>query len=104
MNGLIDWFARNGVAANLLMIIIIALGAYAALARIPLEVFPEFETDAVTISITYRGATPAEVEEAVPPVYALASLKAVKTVLESADGAALHAQLGSDEHSHAEKQ
>lgn len=64
MGGMINWFARNGVAANLLMIIIIALGIWSVLERIPLEVFPEFERDTVNITVTYRGATPSEVEEA----------------------------------------
>ncbi len=63
MHGMIAWFARNGVAANLLMFVILAAGAYSLAKRIPLEVFPSFETDAITISMTYRGATPAEVEE-----------------------------------------
>ena len=64
MHGMINWFARNPVAANLLMLIILALGAHAALKRIPLEVFPSFESDVVTIGLSYRGATPAEVEQA----------------------------------------
>lgn len=65
MHGMIEWFARNGVAANLLMLLIIFLGLWALLDRIPLEIFPEFERDVVNISATYRGATPAEVEESV---------------------------------------
>ena len=62
MNGLIAWFARNEVAANLLMVLIIGLGLHAALKRIPLEVFPEIARDVITVSVIYRGATPAEVE------------------------------------------
>ena len=65
MNGMITWFARNGVAANLLMLVILALGLHAMTARIPLEVFPEFELDIVNINMPYRGATPSEVEEGV---------------------------------------
>jgi len=65
MHGMIGWFARNGVAANLLMAVILFLGAYAVLERIPLEIFPEFETDVVNVEMSYRGATPAEVEEGV---------------------------------------
>ena len=65
MHGMIAWFVRNDVAANLLMVFIIFMGLWAAFAKIPLEVFPTFETDAVTISMAYRGATPAEVEESV---------------------------------------
>lgn len=63
MHGMISWFARNPVAANLMMVIILAAGAHAAFNRIPLEVFPSFESDVVTIGMSYRGATPAEVEE-----------------------------------------
>ena len=33
--------------------------------RIPTEVFPEFELDMITVSVPYRGSTPAEVEESV---------------------------------------
>ena len=61
MHGMISWFARNPVAANLLMVIILALGAHAAFNRIPLEVFPSFESDVVTVGLNYRGATPEEV-------------------------------------------
>ncbi len=62
MNGLIAWFARNEVAANLLMVLIVGLGLQAAWQRIPLEVFPEIARDVITVSVVYRGATPAEVE------------------------------------------
>ncbi len=65
MHRLIDWFARNDVAANLLMLVILALGGWSLTTRIPLEVFPAFELDIVNVAMTYRGATPAEVEEAV---------------------------------------
>jgi len=65
MNRLIEWFAHNEVAANLLMLVILFVGGWSLFERIPLEVFPEFERDVVNISVSYRGATPAEVEEAV---------------------------------------
>ncbi|MDZ7839957.1 MAG: efflux RND transporter permease subunit [Gammaproteobacteria bacterium] len=65
MHGMIGWFARNGVAANLLMVVILFLGLNALLERIPLEIFPEFERDVITVQMNYRGATPAEVEEGV---------------------------------------
>ena len=60
---MIAWFARNNVAANLLMIVILAAGALSLTQWLILEVFPEFESDIVEIEVTYRGATPAEVEE-----------------------------------------
>jgi multidrug efflux pump subunit AcrB len=65
MHGVIAWFARNGVAANLLMVGILIAGAIALRTGIPTEVFPQFELDIVTVSVPYRGATPAEVEESV---------------------------------------
>ncbi len=63
MHAMINWFVRNPVAANLLMVIILMLGAHAAFNRIPLEEFPSFESDMITIGLAYRGATPAEVEQ-----------------------------------------
>ena len=61
---MIAWFAKNDVAANLLMVVIFALGI-AALLRIPLEIFPEFESDVVQITVPFPGATPAEVESGI---------------------------------------
>lgn len=62
---MIAWFARNGVAANLLMLVILLLGLNAVMTRIPLEVFPEFELDVIYVQIPFRGATPSDVEEGV---------------------------------------
>lgn len=65
MKGMIEWFARNGVAANLLMVVIFFLGTWSLISRIPLEVFPEFEREIVNVEMRYRGATPVEVEESI---------------------------------------
>ena len=65
MNGSIRWFARNTVAANLLMICILIAGAYSLFTRVPLEVFPSIELERVNIRTPFPGATPAEVEEGV---------------------------------------
>jgi multidrug efflux pump subunit AcrB len=64
MHGLTAWFARNGVVANLLMFLIIAVGLMTT-TGLKLEVFPEISTDIVTVSVEYRGAAPEEVEEGV---------------------------------------
>ncbi len=64
MHGLINWFARNSVAANLLLIGIVVLGLH-SLTKLPLEVFPSFSREAVSIRVAFRGASPAEVEEGV---------------------------------------
>lgn len=65
MNGMIAWFARNHVAANLLMIAILGSGLYSMKERVPLEVFPSTDTNVVIISVPFPGATPREVEEGV---------------------------------------
>ena len=61
---MIAWFARNPVAANLLMGFIIVSGGIAAV-QINSEVFPEFALDAISIQVPYLGAAPEEVEEGV---------------------------------------
>ncbi|MEE2636006.1 MAG: efflux RND transporter permease subunit [Acidobacteriota bacterium] len=64
MTRVIDWFARNSVAANLLMLFIVVAGAISAV-TVTQEVFPEFSLDLITIEVPYLGAAPDEVEEAV---------------------------------------
>lgn len=65
MNGIIAWFARNSVAANLLMFSIIGLGLNAAFNRVPLEIFPDIQRNTVNIAVAYRGASPEETEKSV---------------------------------------
>ena len=62
--GMLSWFATNHVAANLLMLIVLAAGAITAL-QIKREVFPSIETGLVTVQVPYLGASPDEVEEGV---------------------------------------
>ncbi|MBT8077936.1 MAG: efflux RND transporter permease subunit [Gammaproteobacteria bacterium] len=59
---MISWFARNSVAANLLMVTIILGGLYAVNSSVRLEVFPPFDIDTVSVSVPLRGATPEDVE------------------------------------------
>lgn len=65
MHGLIAWFARNAVAANLLMLTILGLGGFALAKLIPLEVFPSIERDAINIAVGYPSASPEEIEEGI---------------------------------------
>lgn len=69
MNGnpfeaLINWFARNSVAANLLMAILLLGGFYTVL-TIKKEMQPQIETNFISINVPFLGATPADVEEGV---------------------------------------
>ena len=59
---MIAWFARNSVAANCLLLLIVAVGTYTTINKIPLEIFPETELDQVVISVTQRAATPEDIE------------------------------------------
>jgi len=61
---LIDWFARNHVAANLLMTILLLGGIYTAF-TIKKEVQPAVEVDIITVGVPFLGATPEDVEEGV---------------------------------------
>ena len=64
MKGPIAWFAKNPVAANLLMVVLL-VGGFLTVLRTKPEVFQEFSLDRIIVSVSYLGAAPAEVEEAV---------------------------------------
>ena len=64
MRNAVEWFARNSVAANLLMVLILGGGIFLA-SSIRMEVFPEFSSDMINVSMIYLGAAPEEVEEAI---------------------------------------
>jgi multidrug efflux pump subunit AcrB len=64
MKQVITWFARNHVAANLLMLLIVAGGLITA-PSITQEVFPDITADTVQVSVPYPGAAPVEVEEGI---------------------------------------
>ncbi|MHC4068605.1 MAG: efflux RND transporter permease subunit, partial [Planctomycetota bacterium] len=62
--GPLAWFARNHVAANLLMLLIICSGLL-TIFTIKVEFFPEMSLDMVTVTVPYLGASPEDVEEGV---------------------------------------
>jgi multidrug efflux pump subunit AcrB len=62
--GILAWFARNHVAANLLMLMIL-VGGVISLITNTVEIFPETSVDIITVTVPYLGASPAEVEEGV---------------------------------------
>ena len=63
-SGPIAFMARNGVAANLLLIAMLVAG-YFSYTSIVQEVFPESSLDTISVSVTYPGATPEEIEESI---------------------------------------
>ena len=74
-SGPLAWFARNSVAANIIMVVLL-LGGYLKMKNVKQEVFPEFDLDIIVITVPYPGASPAEVEQGV----ALAAEEAVRGV------------------------
>ena len=62
--GVIAWFAYNPVAANLLMLVIIAVGIGSAF-NIQRAMFPAFEIEMIYINAPYPSAAPEEVEKGV---------------------------------------
>lgn len=75
--GPIAFMARNGVASNLLLLLMLMAG-YFSYTTIVQEVFPENSLDTVTVSVTYPGATPEEIEESI--------LLKVEEAVEAIDG------------------
>ncbi|MEM7002618.1 MAG: efflux RND transporter permease subunit, partial [Pseudomonadota bacterium] len=61
---MIAWFTRNGVAANLMMAIII-VGGLLSLTVVKKELFPLFTLDLISVRVLYLGAAPEEVERGI---------------------------------------
>jgi len=61
---IIEWFARNAVAANLLMAILLVGGLYSVM-TIKKESQPPIETNFITVSMPFLGASPEDVEEGI---------------------------------------
>jgi len=81
VKGPVAWMARNPVASNLLMIVLIVGGLFSAV-TIKKEVFPDFALDYVSVSVSYPGASPEEVERGIVMVIEenLRGLEGVKEV------------------------
>lgn len=62
MNGLIEWWARNKVAANLLMVGIFLTGIF-GFSSMEKELDPQVRFPGLQISVAWPGASPVEVEE-----------------------------------------
>ena len=64
MSGAIAWFAKNHVAANLLMVAILVGGVLTA-PTIKQTLMPDFDFNYVSVTVVYPGASPEEIEKAV---------------------------------------
>jgi multidrug efflux pump subunit AcrB len=61
---MIRWFASHPTAANLLLLLLVAAGLFAA-PSLKRETFPDYRPVEVSINVVYRGASAADVEDAV---------------------------------------
>ncbi|MFN2377610.1 MAG: efflux RND transporter permease subunit [Candidatus Binatia bacterium] len=101
MKHVVAWFAANGVAANL-VVAMIFVGGLLTIPRIKQEIFPEFETDMVTVQVAYPGASPEEIEETinVRVEEKIAGLEGIKkitsTAVENVGVVTVQAQTGTD--------
>ena len=62
MSGIVAWFARNAVAANLLMIVAFVGGIF-GYTRMEQEMFPVVNITGASVSVAWNGASPQDVEE-----------------------------------------
>ena len=85
--GWMRYMAKNHVAANLLMLLLLAGGWFTATKGVKQEVFPEIELDRVIVTVAYPGAAPEEVEQGIvrPIEEAVNGLDGVRRVLGIAD-------------------
>lgn len=85
-SGPIAFMARNSIAANLLMLILIGGGIW-SMFNIQKEVFPQFQLDIVEVSVVYPGAAPAEVEQGIlrPVEEAIRGVSGIKEVTSTAN-------------------
>ena len=84
--GPIAYMAQNPIAANLLMVILLAGGLWTAY-TMQKEVFPEYQLDVVTVSVVYPGSAPAEVEQGIlrPVEEGIRGIEGIKEVTSTAE-------------------
>ena len=77
----VKWFARNHVAGNFLMLVVLLAG-FSTWFTLKKEIFPEISIDAVSVRIPYPNATPEETERGVvvPVEEAIADLQGIKKI------------------------
>lgn len=62
---MIAWFAKNDVAANILLVVIMLSGLYFMSAKVPIDMFPDIEIRNVNVTMSLPGSSPQEVEEGI---------------------------------------
>ncbi len=81
MNGLIEWFVRNRIGADLLMMFIMVAGAF-SVSNMRSEIIPNISLDQIAITVPYPGASPETVEKIIinPVEAAIYDIEGIKSV------------------------
>ncbi|MDO6684624.1 MULTISPECIES: efflux RND transporter permease subunit [unclassified Agarivorans] len=92
--GVIAWFARNSVAANLLMIGVILVGLF-SINSLRKEAFPSLEPDVVSVSVTYDSGDPVQAEEgiAIKIEEALETVSGIKRITSTSSASGSHVSI-----------
>lgn len=90
MTGIIAWFVRNPIAANLIMVLII-VGGLTGIPALEKQFFPDFEMNTVSVTLPYLGAGPTEVEEQIcvrieEAVHDLNGVKEIRSIAREGSG------------------
>lgn len=64
MHSIIKWVAEHPVVANLTMVFVVVVGMLAAF-QMPQKTFPEFTLDTVSVSVSYPGSSPLEIQDSI---------------------------------------
>ena len=85
LTGIIAWFTRNSVAANLLMVFILVAGMF-SFQGLNKKMFPEFNPNSIQVMVPHLGAAPEEVEQSVilKVEEAIENIEGIKRVTSSA--------------------
>lgn len=89
---MIAWFARNHVAANLLMLAVMTAGAWTLYQdKIPLEVFQDMPSRYISVNVPYPASSPEETEETIvlkieEAIQQVGGIKQVKSTAGSSGG------------------
>lgn len=86
-SGPIAWMARNAIAANLLLFLLLGGGLWTTL-KIQKEVYPNYELDVVEVRVEHFGAAPTEVEQGIilPVEEAVRGIKEIQSEAEERSG------------------
>jgi len=92
--GIIPWFTQNPVAANLLMLLVIIMGAL-TVGDLRKEAFPSTEPDTITISIDYDSGSALQAEEgiAITLENELETVEGIKTMTTTSDANGVNVSL-----------